>query len=149
MTAKFAGEAAARAKRPVDACDHELGPAHPVQRRIGEHRVELILEGKRMAVHLLHLEALGGSGGEQLLAQIGAKHVGAARGDLLREYAVAAAKVEDALALHRRQQIEHRTGKLGDETAFHGVVVGLPALHRLRRRHLHSAHSDGPGCQGS
>jgi hypothetical protein len=133
----------------VDACDHELGPAHPVQRRIGEHRVELILEGKRMAVHLLHLEALGGSGGEQLLAQIGAKHVGAARGDLLREHAVAAAKVEDALALHRRQQIEHRAGKLGDETAFHGVVVGLPALHRLRRRHLHSAHSDGPGCQGS
>jgi hypothetical protein len=62
-----------------------------MQRRIGEDRVELILEGKRMAVDLLHLEALGGSGCKQLLAQIGAKHVGAARGDLLREHAVAAA----------------------------------------------------------
>jgi len=86
VTAEFAGEAAARAKRTADAGDHELGPAHPVERRIGEHRVELILEGKRMAV-----EALGGSSGEQLLAQIGAKHIGAARGDLLREHAVAAA----------------------------------------------------------
>jgi hypothetical protein len=149
MAAKLAGEAASRAKRPADACDHELWPAHPVQRRIGEHRVEFILERKRVAVDLLHIEALGGSGGEQLLAQIGAKHIGAARGDFLREYAVATAKVEDAFALPRRQQIEHRTGKLGDETAFHRIVVGLPALHRLWRRHLHGAHSDGPGCQGS
>ena len=113
MTAKFAGEAAAWAKRLVDAGDHELGPAHPMQRRVGEDRVELALEGKRMAVHFLHLEALGGSGCEQLLAQIGAKHVGAALGDLFSQHAVAAAKVEDALAFPRRQQIERRTGKLG------------------------------------
>jgi len=39
VTAEFAGEAAARAKRTADAGDHELGPAHPVERRIGEHRV--------------------------------------------------------------------------------------------------------------
>ena len=149
MTAKFAGEAAAWAKRLVDAGDHELGPAHPMQRRVGEDRVELALEGKRMAVHFLHLEALGGSGCEQLLAQIGAKHVGAARGDLFSQHAVAAAKVEDALAFPRRQQIERRTGKLGDETALVGVVFRRPALHRLRRCHLHGAHSDGPGCQGS
>jgi hypothetical protein len=101
-----------------------------------------------MAVDLLHLEALGGSSFKQLLAQIGAKHVGAARCDLLRQHAIAAAEVEDALALPRREQIEHRAGKIGDETPFHGVIVGLPALHRLRRRHLHSAHSDGPGCHG-
>lgn len=133
----------------MDARDHELWPAHPMQRRIGEDRVELSLEGKRMAVDLLHLEALGGSGGEQLLAQIGAKHVGSASGDLLGENAVAAAKVENALALPRRQQIEHRTGKVGDETAFAGVILSRPALHWFRRCHLHSAHSDGPGCQGS
>jgi hypothetical protein len=120
-----------------------------MQRRIGEDRVELVVEGKRMAIDLLHLEALDGSGGEQLLAQIGAKHVGAARGDLLSQHAVAAAKVEDALAFPRRQQIEHRTGKLGDETALAGVVFRRPALHRLRRCYLHGAHSDGPGCQGS
>ena len=78
VTAEFADEAAARAKRTMDAGDHELGPAHPVERRIGEDRVELILEGKRMAVDLLHLEALGGGSGKQLLAQIGAKHIGAA-----------------------------------------------------------------------
>ena len=149
MAAKFAGEAAVRAKRPVDAGNHVLWPAHPVQRRIGEHRVELVLEGKRMAVHLLHFEALCSSFGEHLLAQIGAKHVGAARGDLLRQHTVAAAEVEDAFALPRRQEIEHRTGKLGDETAFHGIVFGLPALHRLRRCHVDRAHSDGPGRQGS
>ena len=138
-----------RAKRPVDAGNHVLWPAHPVQRRIGEDRVELVLEGKRMAVHFLHLEALGGSGCEQLLAQIGAKHVGAARGDFFSQHAVAAAKVEDALAFPRRQQIERRTGKLGDETALAGVVFRRPALHRLRRCHVDRAHSDGPGRQGS
>src|SRR5262245_16067599 len=68
MPAKLAGEAASRAKRPADACDHELWPAHPVQRRIAEHRVELILERKRVAVDPLHIEPLGGSGGEQLVA---------------------------------------------------------------------------------
>ena len=125
VTAELADEAAARAKRAVDAGDHELGPAHPVERRIGEHRVELILEGKRMAVDLLHLEALGGGSGEQLLAQIGAKHIGAAARRSLRVSTPSPqprSRMRSPFA--RRQQVEHGTGKLRDETAFHGIVVG-------------------------
>jgi hypothetical protein len=138
-----------RAKRPVDAGNHVLWPAHPVQRRIGEHRVELVLEGKRMAVHLLHFEALCSSCGDTSSLKSAPSTSAPRVGDLLRQHTVAAAEVEDAFALPRRQEIEHRTGKLGDETAFQGIVVGLPALHRLRRCHVDRAYSDGPGRQGS
>jgi hypothetical protein len=86
----------------VDAGDHKLGPAHPVERSVGEDCIELIGEGKRMAVDLLHLEALGGGGGKQLLAQIDPQHIGAIGGDRFRQHAVAAAEVENALALPRR-----------------------------------------------
>ena len=149
VTAELADEAAPRAESAMDAGDHELGPAHPVERSVGEDRIELIGEGKRMAVDLLHLETFGDGGGKQLLAQIGPQHIGAIGGDCFREHAIAAAEVENAFALARREEIDHGTGKLRDEAALHGVVVGLPALNRLWRGHCDGAHFEGPGCHGS
>ena len=52
MTAKLADEAAARAQRAMHAGDHQMRLAHPMQRRIGEYRVELGDEIERMAVEL-------------------------------------------------------------------------------------------------
>ena len=76
-TAKFADEAPARLECAVDAGDHEFRPAHPVQRCLGEDRVELTFERQRVTVDPLHLESLGGSRSQKLPAQIGAKDVGA------------------------------------------------------------------------
>jgi hypothetical protein len=149
VTAELADEAALRAKRAMDAGDHELGPAHPVQRRVGEDRVELGFERKGMAVDPLHLEALAGGDGKQLLAQIGPKHIGAVGGDRFSQHAVAATEVENALAVARREEIDHGTGKLRDEAPLHGIVVGLPALDRFWRGHCDRTHFEGPGCHGS
>jgi len=133
----------------VDGGDHELRPAHPVQRCIGEDRVELAFEGQRVTVDSLHLEPLGGSRSQKLLAQIGAKDVGAGSRNQFGQLATAAAKVENPLAPLWRKQIDHRTGKIGDEPPFLGVVIRLPALHRLRRSEFGCAHSVCPGCHGS
>src|SRR6478672_8052457 len=101
MTAELADEAATGLERAMHTRNHELWPAHPVQYRIDS--IELALEGQRMAVNPLHLNA------------------------------VAAAKFEDPLAALGRQQVDSGTGKLGDETPLVGIVVSRPALHRLRR----------------
>ena len=147
MTAELADEAATGLERAMHTRNHELWPAHPVQYRIDS--IELALEGQRMAVNPLHLNALGSSSGQQLLGEIGAKNIGARSGDLLGQHAVAAAKVEDPLAALGRQQVDSGTGKLGDETPLVGIVVSRPALHRLRRCHFGGAHSVCPGCHGS
>ena len=120
-----------------------------MQRCIGEDRVELAFEGQRVTVDSLHLEPLGGSRSQKLLAQIGAKDVGAGSRNQFGQLATAAAKVENPLAPLWRKQIDHRTGKIGDEPPFLGVVIRLPALHRLRRSEFGCAHSVCPGCHGS
>src|SRR5215470_10137860 len=51
VAAELGHEAAAGAERAIDAGDHKLGLAHPMQRGIGEHSVELGDEVQRMAVH--------------------------------------------------------------------------------------------------
>ena len=141
VTAKLADEAAAPAKRAMDAGDHELRPAHPVERCVGEDRIELIFEGKRMPIDLLHLEALGGGSCKQLLAQIGPQHIGA---DRRRSRPSARRRRsqdrECASPVPRREEVEHGTGKLRDEAALRGIIVGLPALDRLWRGHFDRAH---------
>lgn len=149
MAAELADEAAIGLERPRHPGDHELGPAHPVKRRIGEDRVELGLEGKRVAVDALHLETFGGGSGQTLLAQITPKDVGAGSGDLLGQCAIAAAKVENPLAALRRQQIENVVGQLRNEASVAGIILGRPALHHLWRDDLGGAHSVCPGFQGS
>jgi hypothetical protein len=60
--------------------------------------------------------------------------------DHLGQHAIAAAEVENALAPLRRQQGDDGMGKLRDETRLRSIVIGLPELNRLRRRHLDRTH---------
>ena len=62
VAAELADKAAARLQRAMDAGDDELGLPHPVQRGIGEDRIELCVKGQRMAVDLLHVQSLGRGG---------------------------------------------------------------------------------------
>src|SRR5262249_19141248 len=108
MAATFPWPPSSATKRPrersaIDAGDHKLGLAHPVQGGIGEHSVELGDEVQRMAVHFADGEPLHARNREQLVAQIDAKHIGAGRLDLFRQRAVAAAKIENSLASLRRE----------------------------------------------
>ena len=64
------------------------------------------------------LRPLAAAACKQLLAQIGPQHIGAIGGDRLRQHAVAAAKIENAFALARREEVDHGTGKLRDEAPF-------------------------------
>ena len=140
MTAELADEAAVWPKGPRHAGDHEFWPAHPVQRGIGEHRIELVLERKGVAVDPLHRESTGGGGFEQLLGEIGAKDLGPGSGDRLGQHAVAAAKIENALAPPWREHVEHGLGQVGDEASVAGIAVRRPALDRLWRGALDHAH---------
>ena len=58
VPAELADEAAARAKRAGDAGDDQSRFSHPVERGIGEDRVELGDEIERVAVNLAHGEPL-------------------------------------------------------------------------------------------
>ena len=83
-------------------------------------------KGSAWPSDLLHLEALGGSGGEQLLAQIGAKHVGAARGDLLQS-STPSPQPRSRMRSPSLGASRSSTGRASSETKrpFAGVVVGL------------------------
>ena len=146
---KLADEAAARTKRTGHAGNHQMGLAHPMERGIGEHRVELGDEIERVAVDLADVEPLHARHGEQLVAQIDAEDVRAERLDLGRERAVAAAEIEDALAGLGAKHAEYGTGKLLHEAAVLGVVGRRPALHRLRRRGIRRLVLRHLGCHGS
>ena len=70
-----------------------------------------------MAVDLADLEAPWRGDGKQLLAQIDPQHIGAIGGDRFRQHAVAAAEVENALAL-RGEHDRRRAGKLETKRPF-------------------------------
>ena len=75
VAAQLAHEAAARTKRAGHAGDHQMGLPHPMERGIGEHRVELGDEIERVAVDLADIEPLHARHGEQLVAQIDAEDI--------------------------------------------------------------------------
>ena len=118
----------------MHAGDHQMRLAHPMQRRIGEHRVELGDEIEGMAVDLADSEALHPRDGEQLVAEIDAEHIGARCLDLGGQRAIAAAKIENPFARLGAEHAEHRSGQLLHEAAVPRIVGGGPALHGLRRR---------------
>ena len=57
------------------------------------------------------------------------------RGELGSEHAIATAKVQDAFALARREQIHHRRAEVSDEAGVARVAVRIPGL--LVRHYLY------------
>jgi len=131
VAAELGHQAAAGAERAMDAGDHKLGLPHPVQGGIGEHSVELRDEVQRVPVHFADGEPLHARNCEQLVAQIDAKHIGAGRLDLFRQRAVAAAKIENALAWLRHEHGEYGARHLLNEAPVLCIIRCRPALNGL------------------
>src|SRR4029078_885628 len=73
MTAELAHKAAARTECTVNSSNHKFRLAHPIQRGIGEERVELGDEVQRVSIHFADSEPLHARDRKQLVAQIDAK----------------------------------------------------------------------------
>jgi len=149
MAAELADEATARAKRTGNASDHQMRLWHPMQRGIGEHRIELGDEIQGMAVDFADSEAFHPRHREQLIAQVDAENVGAGGLDFGSEHAVAAAKIEDALAGLGTKHPEHGARQLLHEAAVPRIVGRRPTLNGLRQRCVEKPLSPHCGCHGS
>jgi hypothetical protein len=108
LAAELADEAAARPERAVDPGDDVVGPLHPVERRVAEDGVELVLEAERLPVHDVSVEALGAGGRDLGWAPVHSHDPAAQGHELLREDPVPTAEVEDALPRPGRQQVDDR-----------------------------------------
>ena len=82
-------------------------PFHPVQGRVAEDGVEFVVEIERLAILHAGIESAFSGGLDLLGARIDADNFAAHVGQLSRERTVAAAKIEDAFARLRIQQLDH------------------------------------------
>ena len=127
-TSELADEPPARPQRPADTGDHLLRCAHPVQRRIGEDRVELAVEVERLAVDHPRIEAARPGGGDHLRRLVDADDVATHRHQLLRQNAVAAAEAENALDRLGLQEVDDGHAERRDEIRVLLVTPRLPVL---------------------
>ena len=124
------------AKRPPGLSARKIARAacsfsqHPVQRRVGESRVELGDELHVRGVQQQRVDALGPRRRDHLGRIVDAEHGRAALDDLPRQRPLAAADVEDPLARLRVEQVERRAAELGDERADPRIIRGIPFAGR-------------------
>jgi hypothetical protein len=121
-------KAPARLERAGDTGEHRLLRAHPVQRRVGEHRVELALESEALTRHDPRVEALRLGGGDHVGRSVDRDDDSPAGGDLRGQHAVAAAEIEDALARLGVEQLDHRRAESWHEMRGRGVTLRRPML---------------------
>src|SRR5690242_21852013 len=88
VSTTLADETAAGFERPVDSTQRRIEVGNPVQHGVGEHRVELVLEGQRLRVDRAGIESTRGRGGYEVGCRIDADDAGARLRDLLRQRAV-------------------------------------------------------------
>ena len=98
VTAYLADEPAARLQRARHAGGDELRRTHPVQSGVGEDGVELTIKGELMAIGFLDAKSARRGDRQQIVAEVGAEHIGAGGRDLRRQSSVAAAEIENAFA---------------------------------------------------
>src|SRR5206468_11470304 len=83
---------------------------------------------RRLGVAAPRVEAARPGGADLLRAAVDGDDAAAAGDELLREDAVAAAQIEDALARLRGEQGEHAGAEVGDEPRVPGIGVRIPVL---------------------
>ena len=86
-----------------------------MQRRIGEHRIELAVEDQILSGHDPGVEALRPRRGDHVGRGVDGDHLGAGRGDPFGQRPVAAAEIEDALPRLGGEQFEDRRRQRRDE----------------------------------
>ena len=110
------------------ASTHPFQVAHPVQRRIAEHRIELLREREAAAVHDAGVETASTRGGHHRLAGIDADDGRPRLRQSRRQCAVAAPEIENALVRPRREQIQDRQSQLRHKGRSPRVFFRIPAL---------------------
>jgi hypothetical protein len=66
VAAHLADKAASGFERPADAGEDGIRRAHPMERRVREHRVELAVEGKALPAHDTRIDAAGPRRGDHV-----------------------------------------------------------------------------------
>ena len=136
MSAEFADEPAAGPQCPCDPGNHGVGISlHPMQRRVGEHGVELVLEGEGRSIRLSCIDPALAGRADHIGTGIDADHLAAGLCEPSRQRSVAAAKVKDALTRRGRQELDHGQAKLGHEPCIRRVARRIPLLASGRRLH--------------
>jgi hypothetical protein len=132
MPAKLGNKAAARLQRAENPLDDRAGIAHPMEGGVGEDRVECAVERQLLAIHPPRFDAARSRGREQRFADVDPENADAPPLELLRHHAVAAAKVENALAGLRLKPFQHRSSEIGYEPRVLFIILGVPDLARPR-----------------
>jgi len=128
VAAEFGDETPVRLECTTHSGD-DLGLiAHPVQRRVAEHSVEFAIEIESFPARHTDVQAEFSCGVDLLSARIDTDDMASHRGELRGKHAVAAAKVQDALAGARREQINHGRAKFGDEAGVACIAFRIPGL---------------------
>ena len=105
-----------------------------MQGRVAEDGVEFVVEVERLTILHAGVESACAGGLNLLGARIDADNVAAHVGQLSRECPVAAAKIEDAFARLRIQQLDDSDAQFGDEAGVAGVAVWIPGLLSHNKR---------------
>jgi hypothetical protein len=102
--------------------------AHPVQRRVAEYGVEFTVEIESFTVHYAGVQAEFSRGLDLRCTGIDSDYVASHRGELRGKHTVAAAKVQDALAGARCEQLDHGRAEFGDEAGIASIACRIPGL---------------------
>jgi hypothetical protein len=129
VATEFPDKPSAGSECAVNALEHPVLVAHPVQRRVREHRVELLRECQRLAVHHTHVEPARSGSLDHVDRAVDADDSGTAAGQFLGEHTIAASEVQDALTRLRIEELEHRGSKRRYERGVLLIAVWFPGIH--------------------
>jgi hypothetical protein len=92
----------------MDACEDAVRLAHPVQRRVAEHRIELVVERERLTVPDPRIDPARAGGCDEGRTAVDPDDATAGGSELGRQDAVATTQIEDPLAGPWVQEVDDR-----------------------------------------
>jgi ABC-type multidrug transport system ATPase subunit len=110
-----------------------------VKGSIGEDRVELRIEFQVIGVEQPGINTTLFRSRDHAARSVNSDNLCSGGYKLFREYAVAAAEIENALSRLRVEKIEYRLAQIGDKTRVFGVTRGTPFLRRSLRSLWHTS----------
>ena len=129
MAAELRHESSARRESAVDCRQRRVRILDPVQYRVAEHRVELPVEVQVGGVRNARVQSAPTRRPDLFRTRVDGHHAATGRDQLLRQGAVTAADVEDALSRLWTEQLDHRRPEVGHEPRVRRVLFRIPDLH--------------------
>ena len=151
-----------RAERPPHPGDYGIRTGHPVERGVGDDRIELGVERKRVAVEHPGIEAQTPRRRHLLGTGVDSDDAPASRCDRGGKRPVAATEIENFVVGPGRKQFDQRSGQIGHERpawkatdpalwpagtrlAFRRSICGAPPSFRLLNQCRAGRSDDPPG----